>query len=195
MDRIDEPDCIGQELVRTHMSERTVEPSALAVIEGHDLVNYTARQMLDFGWGATMIRALLRVVLLLIVVAAIAAFFFGYRFASRDRAAEPDRTIGTTGEPVDVDRARDAGATVGETVAKGANEVQRVAADAALTAKIKSKMTLDDTLDTARINVDTADHVVTVRGTVESDQQRQRALQLARETEGVTSVVDHLAVR
>jgi hypothetical protein len=52
MDRIDEPDCIGQaELMRTHISERTVEPSALAVIEGHDLVNYTARQMLDFGWG------------------------------------------------------------------------------------------------------------------------------------------------
>jgi hypothetical protein len=142
-----------------------------------------------------MIRALLRVVLLVIVVAAIAAFFFGYRFASRDRAPEPDRTIGTSGEGVDVDRARSAGATAGETLAKGANEVQRVAADAALTAKIKSKMTLDDTLDTARINVDTADHVVTLKGTVNSESQRARALQLARETEGVTSVVDQLTVR
>jgi hypothetical protein len=32
---------------------------------------------------ASMIRALLRVVLVLVIVAAVAAFFFGYRFAER----------------------------------------------------------------------------------------------------------------
>jgi osmotically-inducible protein OsmY len=35
---------------------------------------------------------------------------------------------------------------------------------------------------------------VTLRGSVASGRERQRALQLARETEGVTSVVDRLEV-
>ena len=67
--------------------------------------------------------------------------------------------------------------------------------DAALTAKIKSKMALDDTISARYIDVDTRDSVVTLSGTVESESQRQRALQLARETEGVVSVVDHLRMR
>lgn len=86
-----------------------------------------------------MVRTLLRVVLLLIVVAAIAAFFIGCRFADRDRADQPEHAVGTTGGTVDVDRAREAGARIGKTVAAGANRAQRVASDAALTAKINPR--------------------------------------------------------
>jgi osmotically-inducible protein OsmY len=43
--------------------------------------------------------------------------------------------------------------------------------------------------------VDTNGSVVTLTGTVGSDVERKRAVQLARETEGVTSVVDNLRVR
>lgn len=141
-----------------------------------------------------MVRALLRVILLLIVVAAIAAFFLGYRFADRDNAVERDPAVGTTGRPVDVDRAREKGAEVGAAIAQGANRVQRAASDAALTTKIKSKMTLDDTIEASRIDVDTVDGVVTLSGRVDLPQQRERAVQLARETEGVTSVVDRLTI-
>ncbi|HEY5616847.1 MAG TPA: BON domain-containing protein [Vicinamibacterales bacterium] len=141
-----------------------------------------------------MIRALLRVVLLLIVVAAIAAFFFGYRIANRDGASEPG-AVGTTGTSINVDRARQAGAKVGEAVAEGANEVQRAASDAGLTAKIKSKMTLDDRIDAAAIDVDTSNGVVTLSGSVDAPQQRERAVQLARETDGVTSVIDQLTIQ
>jgi hyperosmotically inducible periplasmic protein len=142
-----------------------------------------------------MIRALLRVLLLLIVVAAVPAFFFGYRFGGRDRLDGSDSAIGTSGAQVDVDRAKEAGARVGETVAEGANKVERVASDAALTAKIKSKMALDDTIAAIDIDVDTSGAVVTLNGYVHDAQQRDRALQLARETKGVVSVVDRLTIR
>ena len=142
-----------------------------------------------------MIRALLRIVLVLIVLAAAAAFFFGYRIADRMRGTAADPVVGTSGESVNVGRARDAGARVGGAVAEGANEAQRVAADAALTAKIKSKMLLDDKIDAAAINVDTSHRVVRLAGVVGSPEERERAVQLARETEGVEQVVDQLAIR
>jgi hyperosmotically inducible periplasmic protein len=142
-----------------------------------------------------MIRALLRVVLVLIVVAAVAAFFFGYRFADRGSPDAPEGVTGTSGAQVDVDRARDTGAKVGETVAEGANQVQRAATDAALTAKIKSKMALDDTVKAIDIDVDTTNGIVTLNGFVPDAQARDRAVQLARETEGVVSVVDRLTIR
>jgi hyperosmotically inducible protein len=56
-------------------------------------------------------------------------------------------------------------------------------------------MTLDDTVKAARIDVDTTDGVVTLTGTVSSQAERTRALQLARETEGVKTVHDRLVVR
>jgi osmotically-inducible protein OsmY len=144
-----------------------------------------------------MVRTLLRVVLLIIIVAAVAAFFFGYRMANRDNG-EPNFTVGTTGRTdrtVDVGTARETGAEIAEKVAVGANAAERFAESAALTAKIKSKMALDDTVEAARIDVDTSGSVVTLSGTVDSQAERERALQLARETEGVTSVVDALKIR
>jgi osmotically-inducible protein OsmY len=141
-----------------------------------------------------MFRTLLRVVLLIIVVAAVAAFFFGYQMANRDERESP-YAVGTAGKAVDVGTARDAGAELAEKVAVGANAAQRLASSAALTAKIKSKMALDDQVEAARIDVDSTGGVVRLHGTVDSQAQRERALQLARETEGVTSVVDELTIR
>jgi osmotically-inducible protein OsmY len=67
--------------------------------------------------------------------------------------------------------------------------------DSAITAKIKSKMALDDHVNARAINVDTSAAVVTLRGTVASKDQRDRALRLARETVGVARVVDRLQVK
>ena len=141
-----------------------------------------------------MVRTLLRVVLLIIILAAVAAFFFGYRMANRDDR-EPTFAVGTSGRSVDVGTAREAGADIAEKVAMGANAAERIAASAALTAKIKSKMALDDTVKASRIDVDTAGGVVRLHGTVDSQAEHDRALQLARETEGVTSVIDELTIR
>jgi len=149
-------------------------------------------------------RTLLRIVLLLIVVAAVAAFFFGYRLADRRAAEQPEYAVGTGGGPVtardragtvNVDRARQAGAQIGERVAAGANRAERLARDAALTAKITSKMALDDLVKARTIDVDTTDGAVTLRGSVASAAERARAVRLARETDGVASVADQLVVQ
>jgi len=150
-----------------------------------------------------MFGALLRIVLLVVIVAAIAAFFVGYRFGDGDRAIDADPVVGTTGAGADwdpdidvsVDRARETGARIGESIAVGANRAEQMAADAALTTKIKSKMALDDNVKALNIDIDTSGSVVTLRGTVGSQDERQRAVRMARETDGVTSVVDQLIVQ
>ena len=162
-----------------------------------------------------MFRALLRIVLVVVIVAAIAAFFVGYRFGGGDPASETDPVVGTSGgtsgaasgatsgatsgvdpDPdIDVDRARETGARVGESLAVAAGSVERMAKDGVLSAKIKSKVLLDDTVETTGFDVDTSGSEVTVQGTVESQEQRERLVRLVRETDGVTTVIDQLVVR
>ena len=139
-----------------------------------------------------MIRALFRLILLLIILVGVGGFLLGW-WSFRDFDPRRD-TVGTSGR-VSTERAREAGAKVGETAAEAANQAKAALDNGAITAKIKSKMTLDDTIEARYINVDTANAIVTLTGTVETEAQRQRALQLARETDGVRQVVDHLTVR
>lgn len=139
-----------------------------------------------------MIRLLLKVVLILVLLAAAAAFFIGYQFAGPD---EPVQTTGPAIPAVDTQKARETGAAIGETVATGAAQAQQALNEGSLTAKIKSKMALDDTVRATAINVDTDGGVVTLSGTIRSEAERAKALQLARETAGVTSVVDRLVIR
>ena len=75
-----------------------------------------------------------------------------------------------------------------------ADKVKNELADAALTGKIKAKMALDDAVRSRSIDVNTDGSVVTLSGSVRSATERQRAVALAKETEGVTRVVDHLSV-
>ena len=56
-------------------------------------------------------------------------------------------------------------------------------------------MALDDTVKALDVDVDTNGSTVTVSGVVGSAAERERVLQLARETAGVTTVVDRLRVR
>ena len=145
-----------------------------------------------------MLRGLLRLVVLAVLVVGIAMFFFGYRWGAdgTDLVDVDDRPAATTGArgPIDTTRAREAGAEVGEAVAEGANEAQRAAQVGTITAKIKAKMALDDLVKAAKIDVDTDGSVVTLSGRVASEDERARAVRLARETEGVTSVVDKLTI-
>ena len=66
--------------------------------------------------------------------------------------------------------------------------------DAGITGKVKSKLAADDTVKAYQIDVDTKDHVVTLTGNVDSTAARDRALMIARNNDGVTSVVDRLVV-
>jgi osmotically-inducible protein OsmY len=143
-----------------------------------------------------MIGTLIRLLLVIVIVVAAAAFFLGYRWSNGGIARPDSAPVGTIGRdtPVDTSKAREAGAKIGEQVATAANTAGELIEDGQLTAKIKSKMTLDDLVQARTINVDTKDGVVTVKGRVRSDAERQRAIQLARETAGVKAVVDRLVV-
>lgn len=143
-----------------------------------------------------MLRGLLRLLLVVIIIVAAGAFFLGYRWGG-DRITAPtiaDRPIGTTGT-VNTARAREAGAEVGEKVAVGAAKAEKAVEDASLTTKIKAKMALDDTVRASAIDVDTNGSIVTLTGTLSNPAEKAKALELARDTEGVTAVVDHLTLR
>ena len=135
-----------------------------------------------------MIRTMVKLVLVVIVIVGL-AFLLG-RWSSGSKIV-PDSPVHAAG-PIDTSKAREAGAKVGEATAKAANEAEEALANGATTAKIKSKMVLDDLVKARNINVDTNGSVVTLTGVVGSEAERQRALQLAKQTEGVTSVIDHL---
>jgi len=90
------------------------------------------------------------------------------------------------------DRLRVKGTTTAAGTSAGTAAVERP--DAWLTAKIQSKYFLDDDVKGHEINVETNDGVVTLGGTVRTELQRRQALALARNTEGVRSVLDRLKV-
>ncbi len=141
-----------------------------------------------------MFRALLRLVLVLIILVGVGAFFLGWWGTGRFRpAAGPAATVGTAGR-VDTEKAKAVGAEVGAKTAEAANKAGAMLSDGALTAKIKSKMALDDLVKARSIDVTTTNHVVTLKGTVGSVAEHDRAVLLAKETAGVTQVIDQLGV-
>ena len=99
----------------------------------------------------------------------------------------------------DAGAARQRGAELTKEAARKAGEaatkIEEAVSEGALTAKITSKMALDDYVKARTINVDTSGTVVTLTGLVESTAERERAVRLARETAGVTRVVDKLEVK
>src|SRR5262245_9158307 len=139
-----------------------------------------------------MIRGLLKLVLIVIVLVGVAAFLLGrWSEGSKVFSHSPSDTT----SHVDTGKAREAGAKVGEAAADAANKATDALETGGITAKIKSKMILDDLVKARDINVDTNGSVVTLTGVVGSEAERKRAVQLAKETDGVSSVIDHLRVQ
>jgi hyperosmotically inducible periplasmic protein len=138
-----------------------------------------------------MFRALFKLIVLLFVVVVAGGFFLGW-WDGRSGQAERD-AVATAGR-AGAERARDVAAQVGEKTAQAAKTAGEALSDGSLTAKIKAKMALDDTVKALDLNIDTVDGVVTVRGKVRTSSERERALALARETNGVRRVVDQVKV-
>jgi hyperosmotically inducible periplasmic protein len=67
--------------------------------------------------------------------------------------------------------------------------------DAGITGLIKTKLAADDRVRASEINVDTTDGVVTLTGNVDSQEAKDQALKLAKETSGVKDVKDMISVR
>ena len=134
-----------------------------------------------------MFRVLFKLMILIIVLVGVGGFLLGWWGSGRSLLPE--------NASVDAQRAREVGAQVTEKTAEVANQAKAAFDDGALTAKIKSKMALDDSVKASNIDVSTTKGVVTVSGTVSSQAERQRALQLAKETNGVREVVDRLVLK
>jgi hypothetical protein len=138
-----------------------------------------------------MFRALLRLVLVVVILAAAAAFFMGYKL--HDNGVETP--LSAKMPQVDTAKARATGAAIGEKVATEAAHAETALSEGSLTAKIKAKMALDDTVKALTIDVDTNGSVVTLSGSVHSEAEHAKAVQLAKDTAGVTQVVDRLVIR
>lgn len=135
-------------------------------------------------------RALLGLMLVMIALVAI-----GFWYTSiRPPMIQAPQPVGTGGI-VDVEKAREGGARLGEKLATATNKVSETAQEAAITAKVKAKMALDDHVKARRIDVTTDGATVTIEGKVESVAEHDRAVALARETDGVANVVDRLTIR
>ena len=66
--------------------------------------------------------------------------------------------------------------------------------DPGITTAVKTKLAADDTVKAYQINVDTTNHVVTLTGNVDSAAAKDQAIVIARQTNGVNEVIDHMIV-
>ena len=67
--------------------------------------------------------------------------------------------------------------------------------DATITAAVKSKLLADTTVGGLKIEVDTKNGVVSLSGPVKSQSEKDTAVRIARETNGVKDVQDNLVVQ
>ena len=97
-----------------------------------------------------------------------------------------------------VDKAKDAvvkGTKIAvEKTKDGLSKTGEVMTDAWITTRVHERMVGEDLLKDSDISVDTSKHVVTLEGTVMGRAGRERARSVARNTEGVHRVVNHLTI-
>ncbi|HEY0879577.1 MAG TPA: BON domain-containing protein [Zeimonas sp.] len=111
--------------------------------------------------------------------------------ATVDRADAARDSSGSIAEKT-VDTARASAETASESLRSAGVAVT----NASITAAVKAELMKEPSLSAMSIDVDTSgDGRVTLSGSVRSEDARQRAEQLARATEGVTSVRNELEVR
>ena len=104
-------------------------------------------------------------------------------------AREADRKIDEAQKKAD--EKTDSAQKKGSDAAQSAGDATK---DAALTAAVKTKFLADTKISGLKIDVDTQNGVVTLSGTVPTAAERTRAVNTAKETDGVKSVVNNLKV-
>ncbi len=90
---------------------------------------------------------------------------------------------------------RSATSDMGDSIESSADRAGQAIDDATITAAVKSKYLLDDTLKGLQISVDTDQGVVSLTGTVQNDAAKELATQIAQGTEGVVRVDNQLTTQ
>jgi hyperosmotically inducible protein len=135
--------------------------------------------------------SILRLLIAVVLIVVVGAFVMGYLSNRSGRAASlPSRAETEASDTVA--RAREGAAQIGEKAGEAASTVGATLDEAALTTKIKAKMALDDVVKARSIDVTTRGTTVTLSGIVGSKAEHDRAMALARETDGVTDVIDNM---
>jgi osmotically-inducible protein OsmY len=92
-------------------------------------------------------------------------------------------------------QAREAGQAASAATGRAAQEVTSQARDMSITAELKAKLAKDSQLSALRIDVDTNDGRVVLRGSAPTLAAREHATDLARGIDGVMGVENELQVR
>jgi len=143
---------------------------------------------------------LIRTLFVLAIVVIVCAYFLGYlpQTASVFGSA-PAPAASSASTEVEAPRGyvppkpQPTGDDLKDRATRAAQRVDETLAEAALTGKIKAKIALDDTVKSADVHVHSKDGIVTLSGKATAA-QRDRILQLARETSGVKSVVNEMTL-
>jgi osmotically-inducible protein OsmY len=109
--------------------------------------------------------------------------------ASKTAAAKTKEVAKTAGE-----KTKEGASTVADKTKSAVSKTGEVITDAWITTKVKADFVNEDTLKGSDINVDTNNHVVTLKGTVKTPAGRDRAIQIAKTTDGVNRVVNQLVI-
>lgn len=112
--------------------------------------------------------------------------------AEKEQALRIARETEGVRDVIDQIRIGEAAPTAG--LEEQAGQAGQAFSDAAITTTVKSKFLADNSVKGLRINVDTSAGVVTLSGNVSTRAEADRAIMLARETEGVIRVVDNMKV-
>jgi hyperosmotically inducible protein len=107
-----------------------------------------------------------------------------------------EKTTATAGKTMEKagEKTKDAAVKVGEKTKETAGTAGEAITDAWITTKIKADFINESALKGSDINVDTNNHIVTLKGMVASLAGKSRAEQIAKTTKGVTRVINTLTV-
>ena len=93
-----------------------------------------------------------------------------------------------------VEKTKEGAEIVADKTKEGLSKTGEVITDGWITTRVHSKFVGEDLLKDSDISVETNDHVVTLKGTVMSAAGRARAVEQAKEVEGVHRVIDRLTI-
>lgn len=87
------------------------------------------------------------------------------------------------------------GAAAGYYVGQDERSMGQITDDAVISSSVKTRLIGDGEVAARHINVDVRNQVVSLHGSVASQEEKDKAVEIARSTRGVTRVVSYLEVR
>ncbi|WP_455554881.1 BON domain-containing protein [Comamonas sp.] len=117
--------------------------------------------------------------------------------AADNARAEADRAAQNAGQAMEnaADATRDAAANAADATRDAASDAMNAAGEAGVTARVNAALVGDPELSALKINVDTNGSVVTLNGDAPNQAAKDRAEELAKAVDGVTSVNNLLTVK